>query len=318
MLADLLAVAGETDDHARATQIEGEAERRQLQFRLARRHQGSEIRPAMNLPKTVHCHNASLHRIIKAHTHRILLWGTGLSCLQLLAEPARTNLVVEYAPAVAQLSGKVAQEPFVNKGIKVQKLILKLNSPVNVVSDGTVKDFPNVPKANVAEVEISDATSGSLLTALKKCIGKNATLKGVLTHQLSNWQSKEIIFEPRQIVAGNAFSNQTSQNNQSIPAQFHGTWTWNKNGIHPENGEMPVKISAKEILGHESVGQVTRVTRSEEDKERCVVNIDAACEGMEGKETLILILSRDGRSLRIEQDNPTTCAFGPSVLYRVR
>ena len=114
----------------------------------------------------------------------------------------------------------------------------------------------------------------------------------------------------------NASSQQTSQNSQFIPEQFQGTWTGNKNGIHPENGEMPVKISAKEILGHESAGQVTRVTQSG-DKETCVVNINASCEGMEGKETLTLILSRDGKSMRIEQDNPTTCAFGPSVLYRV-
>ena len=109
-----------------------------------------------------------------------------------------------------------------------------------------------------------------------------------------------------------------AQQGHSIPKEFQGTWTWNKNGIHPENGEMPVKISAKEILGHESAGQVTRVTRSEADQDRCVVNIDAACEGMEGKETLTLVLSSDGKSLRIDQENPTTCAFGPSVLYRVR
>ena len=108
-----------------------------------------------------------------------------------------------------------------------------------------------------------------------------------------------------------------AQQSQSIPKQFHGTWTSNKNGIHPENVELPVKISAKEISGHESTGQVTRVTQSG-DKQTCVINIDAACEGMEGKETLTLILSRDGKSLKIEQDNPTTCAFGPSVLYRVR
>jgi len=109
-----------------------------------------------------------------------------------------------------------------------------------------------------------------------------------------------------------------AQQGHTIPKEFHGTWTWNKNGIHPENSEMPVKISAKEISGHESSGQVTRVARSGTDEQACVVNIDAACEGMEGKETLTLILSTDGRRLRIEQENPTTCAFGPSVLYRVR
>jgi len=109
-----------------------------------------------------------------------------------------------------------------------------------------------------------------------------------------------------------------AQKSQTIPKQFHGTWTWNENGIHPESSEMPVEISARQISGHESLGQVTRVTHSADNKRACIVNIDAACEGMEAKETLTLILSADGTRLTIEQEGPATCAFGPSVLYRVR
>lgn len=104
---------------------------------------------------------------------------------------------------------------------------------------------------------------------------------------------------------------------QSIPAEFQGTWTWNKNGIHA-GGEGPLRISSGEINAHETFGRVTRVMRSDKDKKTCVVSLDAASEGMEGKEKVTLTLSPDGRRLTLAQPNVNTCAFGAGVYYRAR
>lgn len=112
--------------------------------------------------------------------------------------------------------------------------------------------------------------------------------------------------------------NLWAQQPQDIPAQFRGTWTWNKSGIHPQEGEQPLRISASEIAAHETSGQVIRVTQSGADGKSCVVSVNASCEGMEGKEKLTLILSQDGKRLTLEQTTANTCAFGAGVYYRAR
>jgi hypothetical protein len=252
---------------------------------------------------------------------RIRIKLTAFSCLfsaLLLAEPARANPAVEYSPAVVKLSGSVTQEPFVNKGVKVQKLILRLDSPVDVVSDGKVKDFPNGPRANVKEVEISDATPQTVQKALAQRVGQKMTLKGVLTHQVSNWQSREIIFEPQQIISSSSASSEGAQQTQSIPPQFHGTWTWNKNGVHPENGEQPLRITSSEVTAHETSGKVISVNQSDANKRIYKVNLNAASEGMEGKEEVTLSISSDGKRLTLEQKKLNICAFGAGVYYRAR
>jgi hypothetical protein len=109
-----------------------------------------------------------------------------------------------------------------------------------------------------------------------------------------------------------------AEQGRTIPAQFHGTWTWNENGFHPENGEQPLTISAKEITAHETSGQVTRTIEISADGRTCTVSVDAACEGMEGKEKLTLILSSDGRRLALKQGNTNTCGFGAGDYYRAR
>lgn len=112
--------------------------------------------------------------------------------------------------------------------------------------------------------------------------------------------------------------NLPAQQGQTIPSQFHGTWTWNKNGVHPENGEQPLRISSNEITAHETFGRVALVSLSGANKQVCVVHVDAASEGMEGKEQLTLTLSSDGKRLTLEQKSANTCAFGAGVYYRAR
>jgi len=104
---------------------------------------------------------------------------------------------------------------------------------------------------------------------------------------------------------------------ETIPAGFQGTWTMNKSGIQP-SGEQPLRVSGREITAHETYGQVVRAVLSGKDNRVCLVTVNAACEGMEGREKLKLILSADGRQLTLEQEAANTCAFGNAVYYRVR
>jgi len=104
---------------------------------------------------------------------------------------------------------------------------------------------------------------------------------------------------------------------ETIPAEFQGAWTMNKSGIQPL-GEQPLRVSGREITAHESYGQVVRSVLFGKDNRVCLVTVNAACEGMEGREKLKLILSADGRQLTLEQEAANTCAFGNAVYYRVR
>ena len=104
---------------------------------------------------------------------------------------------------------------------------------------------------------------------------------------------------------------------ETIPAEFQGAWTINKSGIQP-SGEQPLRVSGREITAHETYGQVVRAVLSGKDNRVCLVTVNAACEGMEGREKLKLILSADGRQLTLEQEAANTCAFGSGVYYRVR
>ena len=120
------------------------------------------------------------------------------------------------------------------------------------------------------------------------------------------------------VLAVTCASNLHANEGRVIPAQFHGTWTWNKNGVHPQEGEQPLRISSSEIAAHETSGQVMRVAQSGADSKACVVNVNASCEGMEGREQLTLILSPDGQRLTLQQKTANTCAFGAGDYYRVR
>jgi hypothetical protein len=113
-------------------------------------------------------------------------------------------------------------------------------------------------------------------------------------------------------------ANLHAQQGRTIPAQFHGTWTWNDNGVHPQDGEQPLTISSKEITAHETSGQVTGTIEISADGRKCTVSVDAACEGMEGKEKLTLVLSSDGKRLKLKQGNTSTCGFGAGDYYQAR
>jgi hypothetical protein len=120
------------------------------------------------------------------------------------------------------------------------------------------------------------------------------------------------------VLAVACVNNLYANEDRTIPAQFHGTWTWNKSGVHPQDGEQPLQISSREIAAHETSGQVTRVTLSGAGGKKCVVSVSAACEGMEGNEVLTLILSPDGKRLTLQQKTANTCAFGAGDYYRAR
>jgi hypothetical protein len=105
---------------------------------------------------------------------------------------------------------------------------------------------------------------------------------------------------------------------RTIPAQFHGTWTWNKSGVHPDDVEQPLRISSSNISAHETSGKVVGVAQSGAGGNTYFVNVIAACEGMEGKEQLQLILSPDGTRLTLQQERTNTCSFGAGDYYRVR
>ena len=99
---------------------------------------------------------------------------------------------------------------------------------------------------------------------------------------------------------------------KTIPAKFHGTWTYKQDGRHPPGGENPTVIGATTWTGHESEGQVTSVKVSSPND----VTVSMAVSG-EG-ETWV-----DHNRLRISPDgNVLTVGGSPGqsgwTLYRVR
>jgi murein DD-endopeptidase MepM/ murein hydrolase activator NlpD len=99
-----------------------------------------------------------------------------------------------------------------------------------------------------------------------------------------------------------------------IPEKFCGVWTPSKNGIHPP-GETPTKISAKQWLGHESLGSVKQVRLSNNNE--IVVELTVSAEGEEYIEKRYMRISTDGNVLSLI-DGSDSQGKVLAVLYRVR
>ena len=97
----------------------------------------------------------------------------------------------------------------------------------------------------------------------------------------------------------------------SIPKEFHGTWTWNEDGVHPAGGEDPWTISAKSLGAHESSGKILSV--EVHGASEIVVKMEVFAEGERYEEENCLKLSSDGNVLTIEDEEGH-----PIKLYRVK
>ena len=97
----------------------------------------------------------------------------------------------------------------------------------------------------------------------------------------------------------------------SIPKEFHGTWTWNEDGVHPAGGEAPWTISAKAMGAHESSSKIQSV--EVHGNGEVVVKMEVFAEGERYEEESCLKLSADGNELTIEDEE------GHSIkLFRVK
>ncbi|WP_336974584.1 hypothetical protein [Sphingobium aromaticiconvertens] len=86
----------------------------------------------------------------------------------------------------------------------------------------------------------------------------------------------------------------------TVPVTFQGRWTGAKDNCTDAGAELELQITPKELIFHESVGTITRITRQEGGK----VAIDAAFtgEGQSWTRRLEVRASADGQTLTIAND----------------
>lgn len=102
-----------------------------------------------------------------------------------------------------------------------------------------------------------------------------------------------VLDDGRSASGGSDYQNVTTSKN--IPEQFHGTWTHHIDGIHPR-GEDPWTIRSEGLNGHESSGEVTKVTVYNDSKIKVDQNVRVEGDE-EWSETFFLHLSGDQQSL---------------------
>lgn len=86
----------------------------------------------------------------------------------------------------------------------------------------------------------------------------------------------------------------------TAPVAFQGRWTGAKDNCTDAGAELELQITAKDLIFHESVGTITRITRQDGGK----VAIDAAFtgEGESWTRRLEVSTSADGQILTIAND----------------
>jgi hypothetical protein len=134
-----------------------------------------------------------IHSPTKSVIFTLLSFSVSLCCFA-------ADTKVAYGPKTVKLAGKLRNETDVIKGQKTTSTILKLSSPIELVPDGKLRDFPTPALKGVKELWVYSEDQ-TVNKKIAKLIGKPVTVTGTLAGQLSSWQTREAIIGVTQVVS---------------------------------------------------------------------------------------------------------------------
>jgi hypothetical protein len=123
----------------------------------------------------------------------LLAFSVSLSCFA-------TDTRVAYGPKTVKLTGKLVNETDVIKGQKATSTILKLSSPIELVPDGKLREFPTPALKGIKELWVYSEDQ-TVNKKIAKLIGRLVTVTGTLAGQLSSWQTREAIISVTEVVS---------------------------------------------------------------------------------------------------------------------